>query len=100
MRFTNSRDGVHRGNLRVEYRLGRDDLINALCADYSSTSDLELLPDHMSRDDIIRSVKVQYYRKGTESVDYWSDDVDEDDEERLREWAAERVDYAFPEARS
>lgn len=88
MKFTNSRDGVKRCNIRVTVRVDRDDIINALAA---STSDdmLEDLPETISAAELWKRVREAIAEFG-ESTAYWSEQRDDADE--VREWATANVD--------
>lgn len=88
MKFTNSRDGVKRCDIRITVRMDRDDIINALAA---STSDdvLEDLPEKLSAAEIWKRVREAIAQFG-ESTTYWADEHEESDE--VREWATANVD--------
>lgn len=101
MRFTESWDNVRRANLMVRHRVGRDELVTTLCASVSGTEEIdEIVQTTMTRTAIEREVRLYLHRRGSESAAYWSDDVDEDEAESLREWAGAQVDTAFPEVAS
>lgn len=102
MRFTMSKDGVERANVRVQHRLSREDLVDLLCLAVTKShvpgvdsvydeSDLDVLPERLHRDPgeiAIRDVLRQY---GADARHWWRDDVGEDVADVIRDWAEEQV---------
>lgn len=91
MKFTNSRDGVKRCDIRITVRVDRDDIINALAA---STSDdmLEDLPERLGAAKVWKRVREAIAEFG-ESTAYWAEHRDDSDE--VLAWATANVDRAL-----
>lgn len=93
---TMSKDGVARFNMRVNHRIGRDDLIRFLAFDqrYEETFD-----SYTSQRAVLDTVRFTLLTSGSEAADYWRDGVTEEDADAVEAWATETVDRLFPELR-
>lgn len=93
MRFSKSRDGVVRATLRVEHRMTREDLIDALSAEVAAFHVVEELPKKIGEAKAMEMVKNSLtYRSDYHGWD--SDDLSDADE--IREWATNQVDRLWP----
>lgn len=88
MKFTTSRDGVRRCDLRIAVRMGRDDIIDALAAS-TSEDRLDDLPQTISAAEMWTRTREAIARFG-ESASYWAENRDDADE--IRDWATANVD--------
>jgi hypothetical protein len=99
-RVTDSRDGIPRMTIRVEYRVGREALVLALCYHVAhetyGTIDEVNVPLNPSAHWIIETIKGVYRRRGTEAPDFWTDDTDDLDTDEVERWAQAAVNGAFP----
>lgn len=97
-KVTMSRDGKKRMNLRVEHRVGKDDLTRFLCLAASKVMDWqEEFPENPSATWILDKVRDSLWHYGRAGADYWSDDVPEDEVDEIEAWAGPAVNGAFPE---
>ena len=95
---TRSKDGKRRMNLRVEHRLGRDELVNLLCAAAVKEGDwTEDFPERPSVAWVLGQARRLLWHSGSDAYDYWRDDIYDDDADEIEAWATEAVDRAFPE---
>lgn len=95
-RVTMSKDGVPRMTVRVEHRLGHDDLVRNLCLVAAREPDgLEELPINPSPSWVMREVKTVLRMDGSQAADYWQDDMADPDE--IEAWARSAVSGAFPD---
>lgn len=84
MKFTMSQDGVPRTNIKVEYRLSKEEMIQALAVEaeiwYSE------MPDNIGVRELMNRIKgaLKYYTED----DLWGREV----EEEYREWATKQVE--------
>lgn len=90
-RATRSRDGRFRFTLRVDHRIGREDLVDVLA--YAKTRDET--PESLTRESLVTLTR-ETYRHSAESAAWWRDDADEDADE-IEQWAEDVVDDLFPE---
>ncbi|MCB5280647.1 hypothetical protein [Arthrobacter sp. ES1] len=95
MKFTQSRDGVKRCNIRITIRMDRDDIINAL-ATSTNHEMIEDLPEKLGAAEIWKRVRQAIAEYG-ESTAYWAEQRDDADE--AREWATANVDRILKEKR-
>lgn len=92
---TMSKDDRKRVDLRVTHRLDADDFALALC--YSRQSDdLDELPD-LSAKEILAEVRTILRYHGREFVIGWSDDLEPEEANTIRNWATLLVRRRFPE---
>lgn len=97
MRFTMSKDGRRRADMRVAVRVGRTELVTTLC--YAVAQRDRDRDGIRTRKAVWETVREIYTYDGTESPYFWGDSVNEDEEEEIREWAETTVDRLFPEVR-
>lgn len=91
MRFSKSNDGVLRTNIRIEHRMGRDDLIDAIAAEIASFHVVDDLPEKMGEAKLMEMVKnTLTYRP---SYQEWDADYSQADE--VREWVTRQVDRVW-----
>lgn len=98
MKFTVSKDGKRRVDLRITHRLADYDFVNILCLKYAEhdPEDDGELPD-LSRTEILSIVRGQLTEK-PDARNWWRDDVEEEDwADELRTWFHELVKLRFPE---
>lgn len=97
LHVTKSVDGKLRANLRLEIRVGLDELSTVLCYKFRG-EDVDTLDEGISRANILRMAREESIAHGRESIGFWADGVDDpDDVERLYKWATSVVLRAFPE---
>lgn len=96
MKVTNSQDGVRRATIRVEYRVGFEDLVRLMChfatREYPEADER---PERLSRDFILDKARESLRSQGSDGPDYWSDNITEDQAEGIEEWARGVVRAAF-----
>lgn len=85
MKATQSRDGYHRADLRVTYRLDKDQIANLLAIHTVTFGDDQ---GEISEKEVMHRVKSQLTYSGTDALDFGSDS--EVDAPTLR-WAQEQV---------
>lgn len=100
LRFTQSKDGVPRATIVTRHRLGRTEMISALCCWLVKDGDgFELYADELEFPELTATqveehVRDQYaYRP--EQIDYWGDD-DAGRGDEIEDWATETVDRLWP----
>lgn len=92
MRFSNSKDGVQRTTLRVEHRLSRMNLIDAISAEIAAFHVVEDLPKKMGEAKLMEMVKSTLEFR----PDYEGWDSDCADADEIREWVTTQVDRVWP----
>jgi hypothetical protein len=84
VKLTNSKDGVHRVTLRVEHRLDKEELVNALYLDVAYFEVFDDLPEKMPEAEIIKRIKKTLQERGEE---LFPEDFDED----YKDWCEAQV---------
>ncbi len=84
MRITNSKDGQPRTTIRVTHRIGLRELVIACILNLPHEQEL-------TKRDIKQAIHECLQRTGSELFDYWSENIDIADRERLEEWATAQV---------
>ncbi len=84
---------------RIAYQWEIHDLVDGLCSEYfrNRTDDDDPLPEHLTYDEIIDTVKEQYKEHGTNNVWTWSDGGDFDENEKARAWARRLILAVLPD---
>jgi hypothetical protein len=97
MRFTLSRDGRRRADMRVTVRVGRTELVAALCF---AVSQRDMERDAIrTRTGVWETTRSIYLTHGTEPPYFWGDELTADEQDETEAWAEALVDDLFPELR-
>lgn len=88
MKFSKSRDSLYRVTVRVDHRLDRDDLVNALACEVESTEVLEYLPPLMSVEEIMKRVRNAVRDAGDDAIGARTKD-------KYLKWAERQIDVRF-----
>lgn len=92
LNVTNSRDGVKRATVRVDYRLDRDDMIELLAwYFYDLNEDERPEHDRIGERAALDAIKYKLRGDGTSGWPYWFEEREEDEVEASRQWAADVV---------
>lgn len=95
---TMSRDHVMRMNLRVQHRVGADDLARLIAKAAANEVDWrEEFPLNPSATWILAKARDTLWHYGAASGDYWADDLTDDDRDEIEAWAVPAINGAFPE---
>lgn len=89
---------TNRITVRIEHHLCLEELINGLCSAYCRNhveEDDGPLPNRLSQEKILESVRDEYAAWGTNAVWAWADR--NPDEEAHHAWARDIIVAAFPE---
>ena len=104
MKFTQSKDGLLRADLKINFRIGRDTLIDAACKYISreaEVKDNEIIMPNCNKIKTKTGLisQLEYYLKndGRDSLYYWADDVPKEKTEIIRNYATELVDKLYPQ---
>lgn len=91
MKFTESLDGIKRANIKVEYRMTKEEMATALTLEVDTWYAGRDVPDEMGVREVMKHIHnaLRYYGEDT----LWGK---EPDEERL-EWAKAQIDRLFPD---
>lgn len=86
MKTTMSRDGERRTNLRVEFRLGKDEVANLLAISVQMYGDER---EELSEKKLLDVVKKQLFNQGLDVLEFGADTAPDDE---TVEWAREQVE--------
>jgi hypothetical protein len=96
MNLTMSQDDQLRADIRIEYRIGRDELIAACILDLRPAGPLGPDVPPLRKLDIERAVRDCLHRGGSEIFVGWSDGLDDTTRHQLQEWATGQVRRHWP----
>lgn len=84
---------------RTKWQFELDDLIIGLCSHYwrDRTDDDDPLPETLTINEIVETVKEQHTRWGTNAVWTWGDELDEQDSEEAHAWARRLILAILPD---
>ncbi len=77
----------------VRFILTFDEMVSALCAGNRHRSDDELLD--VSASEVAKQVREALNGFGWEGLIYWADNIEDEEAERLRQWARRQVERAY-----
>lgn len=97
MRMTRSKDGRLRATVRVEHRVGLEDIVNLVCWSHRTWDDESTIDElKLSRSSVEQTVRegLKYH---AESADYWRDDVPDEIADELEQKVTDEVLRLYPE---
>lgn len=103
---TKSGDGKLRASIRVEFRIGRDELIDAMChrimqdgLAITGVSELvaEIEDYFSSRAFVMKTVVKSYHDFGADKIPFWTDGVETFARQFIIKFVSEKIDVLFPE---
>lgn len=80
MKFTNSRDGVQRAKILVAHRLGKEEMLEAICCYISRNGP----PEKWSKSWAMAAIKKVLFQTGEEGYGLWYEKRDENDVNAIR----------------
>lgn len=84
MKFTDSRDGVQRATIFVAHRLGKEEMLEAICCHISRYGS----PEKWSKSWAMAAIKKVLCQTGDEGYGLWFEDRDDDEVDAIRKEAS------------